>query len=158
MAQKTIREAINQAFDQEMERNPTVILMGEDIVGGTGSPGEQEAWGGAFGLYKGLYKKYGDRLLDTPLSEAAFAGAAIGAAVRHAPGRGTDVHRLPGRLLRPDLHQAAKFRYMFGGKAETPVVTHHVRRGLSAAAQHSQTLTSIFTHIPGIKVVPLLAL
>ena len=80
MAQKTIREAINQAFDQEMGRNPTVILMGEDIVGGTGSPGEQEAWGGAFGLYKGLYKKYGDRLLDTPLSEAAFAGAAIGAA------------------------------------------------------------------------------
>ena len=80
MAQKTIREAINQAFDQEMERNPTVILMGEDIVGGTGSPGEQEAWGGAFGLYKGLYKKYGDRLLDTPLSEAAFVGAAIGAA------------------------------------------------------------------------------
>ena len=57
MAQISIREAINQAFDQEMERDPTVILMGEDIAGGTGSPGEEEAWGGAMGLYKGLYKK-----------------------------------------------------------------------------------------------------
>ena len=80
MAQRTIRQAINEAFDQEMERDSTVILMGEDIIGGTGSPGEEEAWGGAMGIYKGLYRKYGDRLLDTPLSEAAFVGAAIGAA------------------------------------------------------------------------------
>ena len=104
MAQKTIREAINQAFDQEMERNPTVILMGEDIVGGTGSPGEQEAWGGAFGLYKGLYKKYGDRLLDTPLSEAAFVGAAIGAATCGIYDVAGDVPDGAGLSAGADLH------------------------------------------------------
>ena len=80
MSQLSIRQSINQALDQEMDRDPTVILMGEDIAGGTGSPGEEEAWGGAMGLYKGLYKKYGNRVLDTPLSEAAYVGAAIGAA------------------------------------------------------------------------------
>ena len=68
----TIKEAIREALDQEMQRDPTVILMGEDIVGGTGSPGEDDAWGGAMGVYKGLFGKYGNRLLDTPLSESAF--------------------------------------------------------------------------------------
>src|SRR2546423_2559152 len=76
----TMREAINEALDQEMARDPSVVLMGEDIVGGAGSPGEDDAWGGVLGVTKGLYAKYGrDRLLDTPLSESAYIGAAIGA-------------------------------------------------------------------------------
>ena len=155
MAQRTIRQAINEAFDQEMERDSTVILMGEDIIGGTGSPGEEEAWGGAMGIYKGLYRKYGDRLLDTPLSEAAFVGAAIGAATcGMRPVAELMFIDFLGVCFDQIFNQAAKFRYMFGGKAETPVVIRTMYgAGLSAAAQHSQTLTSIFTHIPGIKVV-----
>ena len=151
----TIKEAIREALDQEMQRDPTVILMGEDIVGGTGSPGEDDAWGGAMGIYKGLFGKYGNRLLDTPLSESAFIGAAIGAA--------TCGMRPVAELMFIDFlgvcfdqiyNQAAKFRYMFGGKAETPVVIRTMYgAGISAASQHSQTLTPIFTHIPGIKVV-----
>ena len=80
MARKiSIRQAINEAIDQEMRRDPTVIVMGEDIVGGTGSPGEADAWGGVLGVTKGLHAKHGGRLMDTPLSESAYVGAAIGA-------------------------------------------------------------------------------
>ena len=106
-----------------MQRDPTVILMGEDIAGGTGSPGEEEAWGGAMGLYKGLYKKYGDRVLDTPLSEAAFVGAAVGAATcGMRPVAELMFIDFLGVCFDQIFNQAAKFRYMFGGKAETPVV------------------------------------
>jgi len=81
MARKlSFKDAINEALDQEMSRDPTVIVMGEDIVGGTGSPGEADAWGGVLGVTKGLYAKHGDRLMDTPLSESAYIGAAVGAA------------------------------------------------------------------------------
>ena len=81
MARKiSMKQAINEALAQEMARDPSVIVMGEDIVGGAGSPGERDAWGGVLGVTKGLYAKYGDRLLDTPLSESAYVGAAIGAA------------------------------------------------------------------------------
>mgnify|MGYP001379860881 CR=1 FL=1 len=82
----TMRDAINEALDQEMARDPNVIVMGEDIVGGTGSPGEEDAWGGVLGVTKGLHAKYGDRLMDTPLSESAYVGAAIGAAACLAGG------------------------------------------------------------------------
>ena len=75
----TTRQAINEALDQEMARDPSVVLLGEDIVGGAGS-GEDDAWGGVLGVTKGLYAKYGrERMLDTPLSESAYIGAAIGA-------------------------------------------------------------------------------
>jgi pyruvate dehydrogenase E1 component beta subunit len=152
----TMREAINEALDQEMARDPSVVLMGEDIVGGAGSPGEDDAWGGVLGVTKGLYAKYGrERLLDTPLSESAYIGAAIGAA--------TCGLRPVAELMFIDFigvcfdqiyNQAAKFRYMFGGKAETPVtIRAMVGAGFRAAAQHSQMLTPIFTHIPGLKVV-----
>ncbi len=151
----TIKEAITEAFDQEMERDPSVILMGEDIVGGAGSPGEDDAWGGAMGVYKGLYGKYGKRLLDTPLSESAFIGAAIGAATcGMRPVAELMFIDFLGVCFDQIFNQAAKFRYMFGGKAETPVVIRTMYGGgISAASQHSQTLTPIFTHIPGIKVV-----
>lgn len=73
-------QAINEALAQEMERDETVVVFGEDNVGGAGSPGEMDAWGGVMGVTKGLYAKYPDRILDTPISESAFIGAAAGAA------------------------------------------------------------------------------
>jgi pyruvate dehydrogenase E1 component beta subunit len=151
----TYREAINEALAQEMERDPSVIVMGEDNAGGAGSPGEEDAWGGVLGVTKGLYHQFPGRVLDTPISESSFVGAAIGAA--------TGGMRPVAELMFIDFmgvcfdqifNQAAKFRYMFGGKAVTPVVIRTMwGAGLRAAAQHSQSLLSVFTHIPGLKVV-----
>src|ERR687891_2453674 len=76
----TYREAINEALAQEMERDERVIVMGEDNAGGEGAPGENDAWGGVLGVTKGLYGRFPGRVLDTPISESAFVGAAIGAA------------------------------------------------------------------------------
>jgi len=152
----TMREAINEALDQEMARDPSVVLMGEDIVGGAGSPGEDDAWGGVLGVTKGLYAKYGrERLLDTPLSESAYIGAAIGAATCGLrPVAELMFIDFMGVCFDQIFNQAAKFRYMFGGKAQTPVtIRAMVGAGFRAAAQHSQMLTPIFTHIPGLKVV-----
>jgi acetoin:2,6-dichlorophenolindophenol oxidoreductase subunit beta len=151
----TYREAINEAIAQEMERDERVIVMGEDNVGGTGSPGQMDAWGGVLGVTKGLYGRFPGRVMDTPISESAFIGAAIGAA--------TGGLRPVAELMFIDFlgvcfdqiyNQAAKFRYMFGGKAVTPVVIRTMwGAGLRAAAQHSQSLLSVVTHIPGLKVV-----
>lgn len=156
MARKiSYKQAINEALDQEMARDPRVIVMGEDIVGGTGSPGEEDAWGGVLGVTKGLYAKHGDRLMDTPLSESAYVGAAIGAAAcGMRPVAELMFIDFMGVCLDQIYNQAAKFRYMFGGKAQTPVVIRTmVGAGFRAAAQHSQMLTPVFTHIPGLKVV-----
>ena len=107
------------------------------------------------GVYKGLFSKYGSRMLDTPLSESAFIGAAIGAATcGMRPVAELMFIDFLGVCFDQIFNQAAKFRYMFGGKAETPVVIRTMYgAGISAASQHSQTLTPIFTHIPGLKVV-----
>jgi len=156
MAKKTVRQAINEALRQEMERDPRVIIMGEDIAGGLGSPGEQDAWGGPLGVTKGLMPKFGrERVLDTPISESAFIGAAVGAAAMGL--------RPVAELMFVDFfgvcfdqiyNQAAKFKYMFGGKAVTPLVIRTMYgAGFRAASQHSQCLYPIFTHIPGLKVV-----
>ncbi len=151
----TMKQAINEALDQEMTRDPTVIVMGEDIVGGAGGDGERDAWGGVLGVTKGLYAKHGDRLLDTPLSESAYVGAAIGAATCGLrPVAELMFIDFMGVCFDQIFNQAAKFKYLFGGKAETPVVIRTmVGAGFRAAAQHSQMLTPIFTHIPGLKVV-----
>jgi acetoin:2,6-dichlorophenolindophenol oxidoreductase subunit beta len=132
-----------------------VIVMGEDIVGGAGAAGERDAWGGVLGVTKGLYAKYGDRMMDTPLSESAYIGAAIGAAAcGMRPVAELMFIDFMGVCFDEIYNQAAKFRYMFGGKAETPVVIRAmVGAGFRAAAQHSQMLTPLFTHIPGLKVV-----
>ena len=76
----TYQQAIGEALGQEMERDETVIVMGEDVAGGAGAPGEDDAWGGVLGVTKGLYGKFGDRVLDTPITESAIIGAAVGAA------------------------------------------------------------------------------
>ena len=151
----TYREAINEALAQEMERDPSVIVMGEDNAGGAGSPGEEDAWGGVLGVTKGLYHQFPGRVLDTPISESAFVGAAIGAATGGLrPVAELMFIDFMGVCFDQIFNQAAKFRYMFGGKAVTPVVIRTMwGAGLRAAAQHSQSLLSVFTHIPGLKVV-----
>jgi acetoin:2,6-dichlorophenolindophenol oxidoreductase subunit beta len=151
----TYREAINEALAQEMERDPSVIVMGEDNAGGQGSPGEEDAWGGVLGVTKGLYHRFPGRVLDTPISESAFIGAAVGAATGGLrPVAELMFIDFMGVCFDQIFNQAAKFRYMFGGKAVTPVVVRTMwGAGLRAAAQHSQSLLSVFTHIPGLKVV-----
>ncbi|WP_394213204.1 alpha-ketoacid dehydrogenase subunit beta [Enterovibrio calviensis] len=153
--QLSMKDAINEAIDQEMSRDPTVFMMGEDIVGGTGAPGEDDAWGGVLGVTKGLYAKHPNQLIDTPLSESAYVGAAIGAATCGLrPIAELMFIDFMGVCFDQIFNQAAKFRYMFGGKAETPVVIRAMcGAGFRAAGQHSQMLTPLFTHIPGVKVV-----
>ncbi|MDT7776836.1 MAG: acetoin:2,6-dichlorophenolindophenol oxidoreductase subunit beta [Pseudonocardiales bacterium] len=148
------REAINEAIDQEMARDHRVVVFGEDNVGGTGAPGEMDAWGGVLGVTKGLYGKYPGRVLDTPISESAFIGAAVGAATGGLrPVAELMFIDFMGVCFDQIFNQAAKFRYMFGGKAVTPVVIRTMwGAGLRAAAQHSQSLLSVFTHVPGLKV------
>src|SRR6201991_2756555 len=149
------REAINEALDQEMARDSSVVVFGEDNVGGTGAPGDMDAWGGVLGVTKGLYGKFPGRVMDTPISESAFIGAAIGAATGGLrPVAELMFIDFMGVCFDQIFNQAAKFRYMFGGNAVTPVVIRAMQgAGLRAAAQHSQMLTSLFTHIPGLKVV-----
>ena len=141
MARKiSMKTAINEAIDQEMARDASVIMMGEDIVGGAGAQGEQDAWGGVLGVTKGLHAKHGDRLLDTPLSESAYVGAAIGAAAcGMRPIAELMFIDFMGVCFDQIFNQAAKFRYMFGGKAETPVVIRAmVGAGFRAAAQQDR--------------------
>ncbi|MDT7754033.1 MAG: acetoin:2,6-dichlorophenolindophenol oxidoreductase subunit beta [Pseudonocardiales bacterium] len=148
------REAINEAIDQEMARDHRVVVFGEDNVGGTGAPGEMDAWGGVLGVTKGLYGKYPGRVLDTPISESAFIGAAVGAATGGLrPVAELMFIDFMGVCFDQIFNQAAKFRYMFGGKAVTPVTIRTMwGAGLRAAAQHSQSLLPMFTHVPGLKV------
>ena len=156
MSKKSYRQAINEAIRQEMERDPRVIIMGEDISGGTGTAGDQDAWGGPMGVTKGLRPQFGpDRVLDTHLAEISFVGAAVGAA---ATGLRPIVELMfvdfMGVCFDQIFNQAAKFRYMFGGKAVTPLVVRMMYgAGFRAASQHSQCLYPMFTHIPGLKVV-----
>lgn len=153
--QLSYQQAINEALRQEMERDPTVLVMGEDNAGGEGAPGERDAWGGVLGVTKGLYPRFPDRVLDTPISESGFIGAAIGAAAAGMrPVAELMFVDFMGVCFDQIFNQAAKFKYMFGGKAKTPVVIRTmVGAGLRAAGQHSQMLVNIFTHIPGLKVV-----
>src|SRR5918999_6294791 len=151
----TFQQAINEALAQEMGRDETVVVFGEDVVGGSGAPGEDDAWGGVLGITKGLYGQYPSRVLDTPISESAFIGAAAGAA---ASGLRPVVELMfvdfMGVCLDQIFNQAGKFRYMFGGKAVTPMVVRTMfGAGIRAASQHSQALYPILTHIPGLKVV-----
>lgn len=156
MPEKTLRQAINEAMFQEMERDPDVLQIGEDIVGGKGGGGEEDPWGGVMGVTKGLVGPFGEnRMLDTPLSESAFIGAAVGAAASGLrPIAELMFCDFMGVCFDQIYNQAAKFKYMFGGKSRMPLVIRmQYGGGLNAAAQHSQSLYPIFTHIPGLKVV-----
>ncbi|MEM7570226.1 MAG: alpha-ketoacid dehydrogenase subunit beta [Pseudomonadota bacterium] len=156
MPKQTVREAINQALRQEMGRDENVIVIGEDVSGGAGSDGQRDAYGGVYGVTKGLFGLYGEeRVIDTPITESAIMGAAAGAALRGLrPVAELMFVDFLGVCFDQIYNQAAKFRYMFGGKATTPMVIRSmIGAGVSAAAQHSQTLYPMFTMVPGLKVV-----
>ncbi len=156
MPMKSYRQAVNEALRQEMERDSRVILMGEDVAGGAGAPGEDDAWGGPLGVTKGLEPIFGrERVLDTPISESAFIGCAAGAAATGLrPVAELMFVDFMGVCFDQIFNQAAKFRYMFGGRATTPLVIRTMYgAGFRAASQHSQCLYPLFTHIPGLKVV-----
>lgn len=153
-------KAINEALDQAMEKDDTVVLLGEDIAGGVNVShleGEnQEAWGGVMGVTKGLMPKYGrDRVIDTPISEHGYMSASVGMAL-------TGLRPVPelmfndfvGFCFDALLGQGSKMRYMFGGKAKVPMTVRTMHgAGASAAAQHSGSYYGLFGSIPGIKVV-----
>jgi len=151
----SFQQAINEALAQELARDARVVLMGEDVAGGSGTDGEMDAWGGPLGVTKGLWSKFGDRVMDTPISESAFIGAAIGAATAGLrPVVELMFVDFMGVCFDQIFNQAAKLRYMFGGKAVSPLVIRTMfGAGLRAAAQHSQCLYPIFTHVPGLKCV-----
>ncbi|MBC6404177.1 MAG: alpha-ketoacid dehydrogenase subunit beta [Rhodospirillales bacterium] len=155
MPMKSFRQAINEALRQEMERDQRVVIMGEDIAGGLGAPGEDDAWGGPLGVTKGLMPQFGrNRVLDTPITESAFIGCAAGAAATGLrPVAELMFVDFMGVCFDQIFNQAAKFRYMFGGRAVTPMVVRTMYgAGFRAASQHSQCLYPVFTHIPGLKV------
>ena len=156
MSIKTFRQALNEALHLEMSRDKNVIIFGEDVCGGTGGTGEKDAWGGAFGVTKGRLSEFGpDRIMDTPITESAFVGAAVGAAMTGLrPVTEIMFVDFLGVCFDQIFNQAAKVRYMFGGKADMPMVLRaSYGAGASSASQHSQALYPIFTHIPGLKVV-----
>ncbi|MEL7029567.1 MAG: alpha-ketoacid dehydrogenase subunit beta [Pseudomonadota bacterium] len=155
MPKKSYRQAINEAIDQEMGRDSRVVIIGEDVAGGEGTTGDRDAYGGVMGVTKGLYHKYGkERVIDTPITESAIMGAAAGAALTGLrPVAELMFNDFMGVCFDQILNQAGKFRYMFGGKARTPMVMRTmIGAGVQAAAQHSQSLYHHFTSVAGVKV------
>jgi pyruvate/2-oxoglutarate/acetoin dehydrogenase E1 component len=146
MTEMTFGQAVRAALREEMLRDERVFLLGEDIG----------VYGGAFGVTDGLLAEFGPgRIRDTPISEAAIAGAAIGAALGGLRPV-AEFQFFDFILLAMDqlVNQAAKIRYMFGGTVSVPLVVRGpAGSGTGAAAQHSQSLEALFTHIPGLKVV-----
>jgi pyruvate/2-oxoglutarate/acetoin dehydrogenase E1 component len=154
----TFVHAINEALHQAMERDPTVVVLGEDVAGGGGreAQGISDAWGGIMGATRGLIGRFGpDRVIDTPISEMGFLGMAVGAAATGLrPVAELMFMDFLGSCLDMVLNQAAKMRYMFGGKTRVPLVVRTlIGAGLRAAAQHSQSLHGLTTAIPGLKTV-----
>ncbi|MFJ8259401.1 alpha-ketoacid dehydrogenase subunit beta [Peribacillus asahii] len=154
----SMSQAINEAMAIAMRRDEDVILMGEDVAGGAEVDHLQddEAWGGVLGVTKGLVQEFGrERILDTPIAEAGYMGAAMAAASTGLrPIAELMFNDFIGSCLDEVLNQGAKFRYMFGGKAQVPVTVRTMHgAGFRAAAQHSQSLYALFTSIPGLKVV-----
>ncbi len=152
------RDAFNQTLRNELERDPDVFIMGEDISGGfdrdTNEP--LDAWGGPFAATKGLVQDFGpERIRDAPISEAGFVGAAVGAALTGLRPV-VDLMYFDFVTVAYDqlLSNAAKSRYMFGGQTKVPL-TLFARSGggTGHAAQHSESFYSMLAHIPGLKVV-----
>lgn len=155
MAVMSMRDALNETLHQEMARNEKIIILGEDVAGGAGGTGEEEAAGGIFGVSSGLYKKFGkDRVIDTPISESAIIGAAAGAALAgYRPVAELMFADFIGVSMDQLYNQIAKFRYMFGGKTQCPaVIRMPTGAGMNMGAQHSQTIYPIVTSVPGLKV------
>jgi acetoin:2,6-dichlorophenolindophenol oxidoreductase subunit beta len=154
----TYQQAINEALQIAMREDPTVVLLGEDIAGGAMVDHlvNDDAWGGPMGVTKGLVQEFGrDRVLDTPITEAGFIGAAVGAAATGLrPVAELMFVDFFGCCMDQIFDQGAKLRYMFGGKAKCPVtIRTQIGAGVSAAGQHSGCHYSVFAHMPGIKCI-----
>jgi pyruvate/2-oxoglutarate/acetoin dehydrogenase E1 component len=148
--------AINEALGIALESDPDVILLGEDVAGGGLREAEGvDEMGGVMGVTRGLVKRFPGRVLDTPISEMAILGTAVGAAATGLrPVAELMFMDFLGVCLDPLLNQAAKLRYMFGGKARVPLTVRTMcGAGMQAAAQHSQSLYWMTAGIPGLKTV-----
>ncbi len=146
MREMTFAEAVREALREEMQRDERVFILGEDVG----------VYGGAFGVTRGLLAEFGEeRVRDTPISESAIAGAAAGAALTGMRPV-AEIMFMDFTTISMDqlVNQAAKIRYMFGGRAKVPMVLRTpAGSGTGAAAQHSQSLETFFCHVPGLKVV-----
>ena len=142
MKKMSYAEAIREGMSIRMREDPNVLLFGEDVG----------AFGGCFGVTAGMFDEFGDkRVRDTPISEGAIIGAAVGSA---ATGLRPIAELMFCDFMDQLVNQAAKMRYMFGGKISMPMVVRLPGgAGVSAAAQHSQSLEAWVTHVPGLKVV-----
>lgn len=159
MSKMSYREAIRAAMSEAMREDEKVVAIGEDLRGGKGGTNPDpmvEAFGGVFGVTQGLWTEFGDdRVIDTPITESAILGMAAGAAATGL--------RPIAELMFMDFfgvcydeiyNQAAKFRYMFGGKATTPLTVRGIiGAGVGAAGQHSNSPYNLFTSTAGVKVV-----
>ena len=146
MARITMREAISQALMEEMDRDPTVFIMGEEVG----------VWGGTYAVTRGFYDKYGpERVKDTPISESVIVASAIGAAmVGQRPVAELMTINFAFAAMDSIVNQAAKLHYMFAGHFKVPMVIRAVGGGgRQLAATHSQTPDVIFAHFPGLTVV-----
>jgi pyruvate dehydrogenase E1 component beta subunit len=146
--QLTIVEALREAMCEEMRRDPNVILLGEDV-------GVSQGFGGAFTVSLGLSDEFGhDRVLDTPISEAGYAGVAIGAALAGLrPIVDLQYADFIYCMMDQLVNEAAKLRYMSGGQVSVPIVVRGPVGATTRGAQHSQTPEAMFMHVPGLKVV-----
>ena len=146
MARLTMREAISQAMWEEMERDPNVFILGEEVG----------VWGGSYAVTKGFYDHFGgERVRDTPIAEAAIVGATIGAALTGLRPI-AELMTINFAFVAMDhiVNEAAKLHYMFGGQFVLPMVIRAVTGGgRQLGATHSQTPDAIFAHFPGLKVV-----
>jgi pyruvate dehydrogenase E1 component beta subunit len=146
MARITMREAISQAMWEEMEKDPKVFILGEEVG----------VWGGSYAVTKGFYDHFGaERVRDTPIAEAAIIGAAIGSAMTGLrPIAELMTINFAFSAMDHIVNQAAKLHYMFGGQFALPLVIRAVSGGgRQLGATHSQTPDAIFAHFPGLKVV-----
>jgi len=148
MAKMSIAEALRQAIREEMQRDPRVFCVGEDI-------GIKGGFGGAFTVTLGLSDEFGhERMLDTPISETGIAGVAIGAAIAGLrPIADVQYGDFLFCMMDQLANQAAKMTYMSGGTVKVPLVMRAPVGATSRGAQHAQSLEAFFTHIPGLKVV-----
>lgn len=146
MARITMREAISQAMWEEMERDPNIFILGEEVG----------VWGGSYAVTKGFYDHFGgERVRDTPIAEAAIIGAAIGSALTGLrPIAELMTINFAFAAMDHIVNETAKLHYMFGGQFRLPMVIRAVTGGgRQLAATHSQTPDAIFAHFPGLKVV-----
>ena len=146
MARITMREAISQALWEEMERDPKVFILGEEVG----------VWGGTYAVTKGFYDHFGgERVMDTPIAEAAIIGAAIGSALTGLrPVAELMTINFAFSAMDHIVNEAAKLHYMFAGQFVLPMVIRTVGGGgRQLGATHSQTPDAVFAHFPGLKVV-----